>query len=208
MRRQVTLILTLTLTLVLTGCPRYEKVREVSKEELRVQEGLQANLKAYIKSMEELADNHAIVSKLYYDDLAVQDKKRLEDKAKRDLDKLPTDKTTERAKISEQLGSKKQAIDDQDEKDKKELDDLVAALKKKDTELLAAYQVMVDAQTQLNEYIQLKKFDEVLIDKTLGKLKFGEKDALKFFDEAAAISRKIKVKQPDANKNAETTSNQ
>lgn len=207
MKRTFTLALTLVLTLGLTGCPRYEKVREVSKEQLRVQEGLQANLKAYIKSMEEFAENHIIVSKLYYNDLAAQNKKRVDSKARQELNKLSADKTEERAKISEQLGAQKQAIDDQNEKDKKELEDLLVTLKKKDAELLAAYQAMLDAQIQLNEYIQLKKFDEVLIEQTLGRLKFNQRTTLSLFDEVADLSGKIKAKAPEAGKNAESTSN-
>jgi hypothetical protein len=200
MRRRVVLLsFLIALTLGVTGCPRYETVRKLSSEQLRVQEGFQDTITKYFKSMEEFAQNQIIVDKLYYDDLAEQKQDLLRRRARRDLSQIPADAAdgaAQRDKRNELLGREIQTSVTQNDLDKKELDDALLLLKAKHQEILSAYQTILDAQRQLNEYIQLKKADEVIVEQLLGKIKVNQQKVTRLFDEAANIADKIKVK-PD-----------
>ena|SRR5215213_7758411 len=196
MRRIILLSLLALVTLSTTGCPRYETVRKLSSEQLRVQEAFQDTLTKYFASIEQFADNQVIVDKLYYDDLADADEKRIRGKARLDISRLAAGDTAGRDAITEKLGHDLQVMRGTNDKDKKDLDDAVQSLKAKHREILAAYQAILDAQRQLNEYIQLKKADEVIVEQLLGKIKINQQKITRLFDEAADISDKIKVKPP------------
>jgi len=104
------------------------------------------------------------------------DEKIVKRQAKRDIDRIKADpnlsadaKLAATAARSEELGALLQKMRAENEKDKADLAATLEAYKSKNREILAAYQTILDGQNQLNEYIQLKKFDEVIVEKLLGQ---------------------------------------
>jgi len=197
--RKVTLSVVLLIsTLFTTGCPRYDTVRKFSTEQLKVQQEFQVVLTKYFAAMEEYASNEVIANGLYYDRIlngGDSDERIVKRQAKRDIDKIKADATMSAdAKLaavaarSEALGTQLQKMRAENEKDKADLAATLEAYKSKNKEILVAYQAILDAQNQLNEYIQLKKFDEVIVEKLLGTVKANQKKFL-----ACSIKRRASL---------------
>lgn len=194
----------LAVTFFSTGCPRYDTVRKFSTEQLKVQQEFQVVLAKYFASMEEYAANQVVANSLYYDRLLKggdSSERIVRRQALREIDRIKGDaaldadaKLSAVAARSQQLGALLETMRAENEKDKADLTSTLQAYKDKNKEILAAYQGILDAQNQLNEYIQLKKFDEVITEKLLGTVRANQTKVLKLFDQAAELSDKLKLK--------------
>lgn len=197
------LYLLLCVPLLATGCPRYDTVRKLSTEQLRIQQDLHNTMTKYFASMEQFADNQINVDARYYDNLLRQDlelDKEDFDEAitavKNDAARTPEQKAAEIQRISIAFGTANQIKRATNERDKEELRGLLQQYKNKNREILATYQAILDAQTELDRYIQLKKADEVITDQLLGKLRLNQNKLTRLFDETADVAGKLKVKPP------------
>lgn len=206
MKKILLLLAVVTGTLTQTACPRYDAVRKLSTEELKVQQAFQVQLTKYFASMEEFADNHVTVSQLYYDDLLngiPGDEPRLRRRADRDIAAIkanttttPDEKISAIAARSQELGRQLEILRSKNEADKAEMVATIREYKAKNQEILATYQTILDAQAELDRYIQLKKFDEVITEQLLGKIHVNQAKALGLFDKASSLADKLKFKAP------------
>jgi flagellar motility protein MotE (MotC chaperone) len=194
-----------------TGCPRYDTVRKLSTEQLRVQADFQSTMTKYFASMEQFADNQINVDKMYYDDLLDQDignrQKRFDaaiEAIKNDATKTPDQKAEEIKTKALEFGQAMQIKRSQNDQDKSELDDLLQQYKSKNKEILATYQSILEAQTELDRYIQLKKFDEVITEQLLSKMRVNQQKLVNLFDQTANIAGRLKFKQPATGSTAAT----
>ena len=194
MKRLIFLLIVLSLTLISIGCPRYATIREFSREQLEAQKGMQKTLNSYMKSMEEFAENHAIVSKLYLDDLAEAEQNRLKRLAVRQLNANPAPDQAARDQINLKLGSDLRDNAVKNEQDKKEIDNRISSLKAKHNEIRDAYQTIIESQEQINNYVQLKKADEVVVEQLLGRIRVNQQSIVRYIDEAAVIVDRIRVR--------------
>ena len=204
MRRATLSLILLAITFFATGCPRYDTVRKFSTEQLKVQEEFQVVLTKYFASMEEYASNEVVANGLYYDRLLKggdSSERIVKRQAARDIQKIKADATLSTddklaavAARSQELGTLLETMRAENEKDKADLAATLEAYKNKHKEILAAYQAILDAQNQLNEYIQLKKFDEVIVEKLLGTVHANQTKVLGLFDQAATLADKLKLK--------------
>jgi hypothetical protein len=202
MRRTFPFVLLLS-CLFLTGCPRYDTVRKLSTEQLRIQTALHSTMTKYFASMEQFADNQIVVDKLYYDDLLDEDignRQRRFDAAitaiKNDPGKTPDQKAEEIKTKALEFGQAMQVKRSQNDLDKAELDGLLRQYKSKNREILTTYQSVLEAQTELDRYIQLKKFDEAVTEQLLSRLRINQQKLVNLFDETADIAGRIKLKPP------------
>lgn len=216
--RKLSLMSTLLLGLLsLTGCPSADSARKLSTEQLKVQQEFQVQLTKYFASMERFADNHVTVSQLYEDDLLNGidgDEPRLRRRAQRDINAIKADasksadeKVAEISARSQDLGRQLEVIRAANEADKQELTETVRQYKAKNQEILATYQAILDAQTELDHYIQLKKFDEVIGEQLLSKIHVNQVKVLGLIDQASSLAEKLKF-QPKKPETASASANQ
>jgi hypothetical protein len=204
MRRATLSFILLAITFFSTGCPRYDTVRKFSTEQLKVQQEFQVVLTKYFAAMEEYAANEVVANSLYYDRLLKggdSSERIVKRQGARDIEKIKADpnlslddKLEAIAARSRELGALLEAMRAENEKDKADLANTLQAYKDKNKEILVAYQGILDAQNQLNEYIQLKKFDEVIVEKLLGSVHANQTKVLGLFDQAASLADKLKLK--------------
>ncbi len=203
--RRVSLLSTLILgVLSLTACPSADSARKLSSQQLQVQQQFQVQLTKYFGSMERFADNHVTVSQLYYDDLLNGidgDETRIRRRARRDIDAInadpsrsPEQKLAAIAERSQELGRQLEVKRAANEADKLALAETVTQYKAKNQEILATYQAILDAQAELDHYIQLKKFDEVIGEQLLGKIHLNQVKVLGLIDQATSLADKLKFK--------------
>ena len=203
--RRISLLSTLILgVLSFTACPSADSARKLSSQQLQVQQQFQAQLTKYFASMERFADNHVTVSQLYYDDLLNGidgDETRIRRRAKRDIDtinadasKTPDQKVAAIAERSQELGRQLEVKRAANEADKLELVETVKQYKAKNQEILATYQAILEAQAELDHFIQIKKFDEVIAEQILGKIHLNQVKVLGLIDQATSLADKLKFK--------------
>lgn len=177
--------------IISVACPRYKTVRETSTEQLNVQIGFKSNLTEYLKQIEIFVDNQVKVSKFTLEQLKGDVDENIRSTAELEINQIPVANVKERNDRRERIGRDLLANSQEYEARKKNLDDLCTQLKAKHKEMLEAYQVIVEAQTELDRYIQLKKFDEVIFEKILGKLKVNQEKFNNKFNQATDILGKI-----------------
>src|SRR5207253_6002095 len=191
MVRRLSLLLLIPAVLVLTGCPRYETVRRVSQQQLNIQKAFKDNLATYFKHMSDFAKNQVLVAKNTLDDLKDQKLENLHDIADDELKKIQNPTQAQRDANREKLGADTATWTAAYEGKKRELDDLLTQLDAKHAEILNAYGEIVATQEILNNYIQLKKYDEVMVDGLMDKLKINQDKVNSLLGDAANLADKI-----------------
>jgi hypothetical protein len=203
--RRISLLSTLILgVLSFTACPSADSARKLSSQQLQVQQQFQAQLTKYFGSMDRFADNHVTVSQLYFDDLLNGidgDETRIRRRANRDIAAINADgsKTAEQkvaaiAERSQELGRQLEVKRAANEADKLALAETVKQYKAKNQEILATYQAILDAQAELDHFIQIKKFDEVIGEQLLGKIHLNQVKVIGLIDQATSLADKLKFK--------------
>lgn len=179
-----------------TGCPRYESVRQLSAEQLRVQKSFDDTLANYFSVMEQYAESQALVSKMYLQELADAEAGKTKQRAELRIAALAAGDVN--GLINERLNLEREItrIQNQNDSDYKQIDDLVVKLKDKHKEILAAHNDILAAQQQLDRYVQLKKFDEIIVSGLLGTIQLNETKLTRRMDEAADILNLLKNKAP------------
>ncbi|HWS88238.1 MAG TPA: hypothetical protein VN282_14805 [Pyrinomonadaceae bacterium] len=199
--RKLALLSLLLACLFLTGCPRYDTVRKLSTEQLRVQQEFQSTMTKYFASMEQFAANQVVVDKMYYDDLLTEDIDNHQERFDKEIKKIKDDQQKSADQKADEIRDKSIEFGKRLEKkraenatDKAELDVLLQEYKEKNKQILVTYQAILDAQVELDRYVQLKKFDEVITEQLFRKVGDKQRDLTRLFDEAAKIADKIKLK--------------
>ena len=146
--------------LLLTGCGTPMAVKRLSAEQAQVVTNYQQSLKAYFDVIERFADAQEKAADVLIDLTMAQIQSDLKKNA---VDAVAGDTAAKRKAVNELTASVQDNVV-QAESRKAQIRDLVAKLKQKDAEMLQAHSAIVSAQDKLNEYIQMKKADEAVLD--------------------------------------------
>jgi len=191
MKHKLIFVPLMALVFTLTGCPRYETVRRVSQQQLNTQKAFKDNLATYFKHMSDFAKAQVSVAKFFLDDLRDQKLQNLEDLANDQFATIQNPTQGQRDANRKKLGEDTAAWKNAYENKKKELDDLVTQLDAKHAEMLNAYSEIVATQEVLNDYIKMKKYDEVIVDGLMDKLKLNQDKVNALFQDASSLADKI-----------------
>jgi len=187
-RNRIFLLSSLTiLVLLVTACPRYDAVRLFSTEKVKVDEQFIVTLQAHFSVVEQFADAQLKVTNMRVDELTGQIQQRYVSRTRKLLEQDPNITPEAREKILLDMAQAVSADSAQSELDKLKIAALVAQLKAKDKEILDAQAEILAATKQLDEWVQLKKFDEILSMRLTDKLKFSQEKLNKAMGEVNGI---------------------
>jgi hypothetical protein len=191
MRRATLSFILLAITFFATGCPRYETVRRVSDEQLKIQKSFRENLGVYLGHMLDFAKNQAAVNKDTLKGLESDKLAQVRIDANDDFGDIKNPTQEQRDANREKLGQAIAFWQATYASKRNELDDLVKKLAVKHQEILNAYDEIISTQEVLNKYIQLKKYDEVIVDGLMDKLKINQDKVNGLFKDAADVADTI-----------------
>lgn len=155
----------LLLSASLIGCGTPAAVRNLSQEQLKAQEAFATSLNAYFGVIERFAEAQRQEAARRVDELTLEIRKDFEKRALRRLEGA-TDAAARQAALDE-FAQQVQTDVATSEGQKAQVALLAQKLKEKNQALQAAYGAIVEAQRKLNEYVQLQKADEVLVNQLL-----------------------------------------
>lgn len=150
------------------GCGTPTAVKKLSTAQTQTLESYESTLKAYFDLVGRFADAQVKASNFRISLLT----KQINDVYKADAAEKLAAASTEvaRNQALSEYTRKLQANDSEAATQKQQIAGLVQKLKDKQNEMLAAYRELVSAQKKLDEYIQLKKVDDVVLDELTGIL--------------------------------------
>jgi len=149
-------------SMVCAGCATPVAVRTLSAELVKTQRVYAVSLHAYFGSVEKFAEAQVKVAEIRIDEITAEINRDFAQRANSALAGAAT--PVERQKIIDQLIRAVGNNVNTDQPLKHKIEESVASLKQKDAELEAAYQAILAASEKLDEYIQLKKTNELVID--------------------------------------------
>ena len=161
MRRDSSLLLLIALASQ-TGCVTPVAVRSLSAGLVQTQRVYTLSLQSYFAAVEKFADAQVRIAEMRIDDVTSQMNRARGERAAADLARAAT--PADRQKIIDQLVRDIAVNTGADLPLKNKIAASVASLKQKDQELAGAYAVIVAASEKLDEYVRLKKVDEVAIN--------------------------------------------
>ena len=171
--KRTAITLTLFLTALATGCPRYDAVRRLSFEQLSVQRELKESIDGYFKALDKLIDQQALSACILIDEESrdrIRNRKGQLDAA---LQSQANDEQARQAALDRYSAQVEDIVGFASTK-KREIADRVVQIKAKHGEIVAAYQEMYDAQETLDRYVQLRKADEIVADDVAGRLRTSQ----------------------------------
>jgi uncharacterized coiled-coil protein SlyX len=152
----------------LLGCATPAVVRSLSQEQLKAQEAFANSLSAYFGVIERFAEAQRLEAARRIDELTLEIRNL---NRRRALGRLEgaTDAGGRQAVLDE-FAQQVQADVATSEAQKAQVAALTQKLKEKNQALLAAYAAILDAQRKLNEYVQLQKWDEAIVNQLLASV--------------------------------------
>ena len=176
----------LAASLACAGCATPVAVRTLSAQLVKTQSLYAVSLHAYFGSVEKFAEIQVKVAEIRIDEITAEINRDFAQRANSALAGAAT--PVERQKIIDQLirdvGNNASA----DQPLKHKIEESVASLKQKDAELEAAYQAILEASEKLDEYIQLRKTNEVVIDQLLQSVSINGQKITSIVDAIAKIA--------------------
>lgn len=169
----------------LTACPDYNKVREMSKKQLEAQKEFKLFFELYMTKVYAFAEIQVRLAKIKLNDLEGRAAQVIQATGDAEIATLATDpeKNARRQQIGAEL-----LKNQQDYKSKRDdLDQLLVKLQAKHREILDTYQVLVEAQTELDRYVQLKRFDERIVDQIAQRINVNQIKLNQHINEATNI---------------------
>ena len=198
--KRIILLLALAALFLMAACANYEAARNFSREEVNVQEKQLAALTQQFTAIEAFADSSLAVTTWRLDEITGRIQDLYAKKARIALNK--TDLTDDQKEaILKDMATSISAESAQNGTNKRRISELVGLLKQKNAELLAAQKEILDASKQLDEWVQLKKVDELLLARLGDKLKGAQEKLIKAADGASGIWNQIRgllPKSPNA----------
>lgn len=185
----------LAFAIICQGCANYEAARNFSREEVKVQELQLAALTQQFAAIEAFADASLAVTQWRLDEITGRIQDLYAKKARLALDKTDLTDAQKEAILKDMATSIARESAD-NETNKRRISELVTQLKAKNVELLAAQAEILEASKTLDEYVQLKKVDELLLARLGDRLKGAQAKLIKAADGATGIWNKIRELLP------------
>ena len=192
MKRQAVVIL----CWLAIGCTTPTAVRQLSQQQLQTQEAFGASLKAFLEVNQRFAESVAHNAERQLDELTGQIGQDYVKKAEKGLEKA--DNPEKRQTVLSEFAKNVQSNLAGTEAQKAQIAALIKKLKDKNQELQTTYGVIVEAQRQLNEYIQLEKWNDVLVQQSLGMIHLDQQKMDRLATDmtkiAGEVNKIIKIK--------------
>lgn len=189
----------LVITFTLSACANYEAARNFSREEVKVQEMQLSALTQQFAAIEAFADASLAVTQWRLDEITGRIQDLYAKKARLALDKANLTDEQKEAILKDMATSIARESAD-NENNKRQIGELVAQLKVKNDELLAAQKEILDASKTLDEWVQLKKVDELLLARLGDRLKGAQSKLINAANSATDIWNRIRGLLPTAPK--------
>jgi hypothetical protein len=183
-------LILLALCLLMLGCATPPAVRYLSQEQLQTQEAFAVSLKAYTDVMQRFAELQMQTAERQIDDLTRQIEAEYTGLAEKQLEKAATPEMRQEVLAKLAANIRKDVTTAQSQKAR--IAALIRDLREKNQEMLSAYAAIVEAQRKLNQYIQLKKLDEAVVDEVLGRVQVNREKMNQMVTEVAAITENIR----------------
>jgi hypothetical protein len=191
--RRTRLLLLLCAIALLTGCVTPVAVRGLSAQLVRTQLAYSLSLRGYFAAVEKFADAQVKIADYRIDEITSQMNREFGRRASTGLDLARTPE--ERRRIIDQLVKDVAGNTSADLPLKRKITDAVATLKQRDQELESAYLVILAASQKLDEYIRLKKADEVAIQELTRAVGVSSEQITSIVDEIAKVSQDLTLTQ-------------
>src|SRR5579863_1880633 len=172
-----------------TGCATPVAVRGLSAALVQTQHAYAASLQGYFAAVENFADAQVSIADLRMDEITAEMNRQFARRAGTGLTGAAT--ADQRQQIIDQLVHDVNSNTSADLPLKRKIGDAAALLKQKDRELEAAYQVILAASEKLDQYIQLKKVDETVINQLLMSVGLNSQKIAALVDAITAISQDL-----------------
>jgi hypothetical protein len=187
----VALALILLASLGFTDCGQnQEAARRVSAAQLQAQESFRSTLTSYFTVIENFTDAQLGITLARVDELTANIRASYARTLRLKLEDTSLTPDQREALIAE-VAKEIDADSSVNEQGKFKIAALVVALKEKHRAILADYGDIVAAQQQLDQYIQLKRVDEVLVARTLDIIKTKTAGITSHFGDAVTIMNGI-----------------
>jgi len=164
MKRKFTLLLLLSSSLI--GCGTPVAVRNLSQEQLKIQEAFEISLRTYFAAMERFAEAQMQVANLRILELTSEIQQRHKQLAVRKLEAATSSQGHQN--ILDEFAKNVQENFTASQDSKAQIAASLHKLKEKHQALQTSYMAIVEAQRKLNEYLQLEKADEVFVGQLVG----------------------------------------
>jgi hypothetical protein len=188
-------IVIVAFVLMATGCANYQAARNFSREQVAVQEKQVEALQKQFAAIEAFADASLAVTQWRLDEITGRIQELYARKARIALNK--TDLTDEQKDaILKDMATSISSEAATNEISKRRITELVGMLKAKDAEILAAQAEILAASKQLDEWVQLKKVDEVLLLRLGDRLKGAQDKLINAVEGAGSIFDQIRQLLP------------
>jgi hypothetical protein len=187
--RRTLLLLLLSAIAALTGCVTPVAVRGLSAQLVRTQLAYSLSLRGYFAAVEKFADAQVKIADYRIDEITSQMNREFGRRASAGLGLARTPE--ERQRIIDQLVKDVAGNTKADLPLKRKITDAVASLKQRGQELQSAYLVILAASQKLDEYIRLKKADEVAIQELTRAVGVSSGQINSIVDEIAKISQDL-----------------
>lgn len=184
-----TLFLAAFLSSVLLGCGTPMAVKRLSSEQVKAQVSYLASLKVYFEVINKFTDAQVKASDFRIDSLTKDIEQEYKSTAVSQLASAQDDNS--RRKILDDLSKNIDNNQATAAQQKQTIAALVAKLKVKQGEMLEAYQNIVSAQQKLDDYIQLKKVDDVVIEQLTGIVGVNRDKIVQSATEIATIGDQV-----------------
>ena len=192
MRRPRLTIVLVAALLLSTACANYQAARNFSREEVNVQQQQLEALTKQFAAIEAFADASLDVTTWRLDEITGRIQDLYAKKARLALSRQPDLTDVQKEAILKDMAQSIATESAQNETNKRRISELVAQLKVKNAELLAAQAEILAGSKQLDEWVQLKKVDEILLLRLGDKLKGAQDKLIKAADGATAIWNQIR----------------
>lgn len=185
------IVLLLALALLMPACANYEAARNFSREQVKVQEQQLKALTQQFAAVEGFAEASLAVTQWRLDEITGRIQDLYAKKARLALNKTDlTDEQKEAILKDMAISIARESADN--EKNKRRIGELVALLKVKNAELIAAQTEIFEASKTLDEWVQLKKVDELLLARLGDRLRGAQDKLIKAADGATGIWNEIR----------------
>jgi hypothetical protein len=185
--RKIYLPFLLFSSLFLTGCPDYDKVRQMSAMQLAKQKEFKTLFENYTTNVYNFAKIKVEEGKAALTVKEGQVAQNIQATGDAEIAALPAADVSGRNARRQQIGAELLQNQQSYKAKRDELDKLLVSLQAKHREILDTYQVLIDAQTELDRFVQLKRFDERAVDAVIQRISVNQDKLNQRINEANGI---------------------
>ncbi len=155
------------------GCDRYQAPRAMSTAIVNAEKAQLESLKKQIEVEDNFIEDVVFINTVRADELTRDIQTKLVKLAQIQLDKDPNLSAEQKTAILISLAKRSAEDSALNEQQKRHVQEMIGKLKAKHQELLATQQIIVGAIEELDQWVQLNKFDELVFARIADKFRNG-----------------------------------